>query len=95
MTAAATPSGLPNPWRKTTQHLMPSRRTEVMEGRYDIYPSFSLGAGRIEGGFDALAQRLAAAGQVIIDGFPGVLWEDFRARLAAALHALRRARGLV
>ncbi len=27
------------------------------------------------------------AGQVIIDGFPGVLWEDFRARLAAALHA--------
>ncbi len=87
MTAPAMPSGLPTPWRKTTQHLMPSRRTEVMEGRYDIYPSFSLGAGQIEGGFEALAQRLANAGQVIVEGYPGVLWEDFRARLAAALHA--------
>ena len=83
MTASATQSGLPNPWRKTTQHLMPSRRTEIMEGRYDIYPSFSLGAGHIEGGFEALAQRLAHAGQVIIDGFPGVLWEKLSAQTAA------------
>ncbi len=78
---------LPIPWRKTTQHLMPSRRTQVMNGQYDIYPSFSLGTGRIAGGYDALAQQLAGAQQAVIDGFPGVLWEDFRERLAAALHA--------
>src|SRR5207248_564701 len=33
----------------------------------------------------ALAERLAGAQQVVIDGYPGVLWEDFRARLEAEL----------
>ncbi len=78
---------LPNPWRKTTQHLMPSRRQETMDGRYDIYPTYSLGDGKIEAGFAALAERLAGARQVVLDGYPGVLWDDFRERLAAALHA--------
>jgi mannose-6-phosphate isomerase class I len=79
---------LPQPWRKTTQYLMPSRRREVMDGQYDIYPTHSLGTGRIAGGMAALAQQLAPARRVVIDGYPGVLWADFRERLHAALHAL-------
>ena len=83
---------LPNPWRKTTQHLLPARRTvadaDAVPGQYNIYPAWSLGAGQIEAGFPALAQRLASARQVVIDGYPGVLWADFRERLTAALHAL-------
>lgn len=83
---------LPNPWRKTTQSLMPTHVSaagcEQVAGRYDIYPSHDLGEGQIEFGFEKLAQRLAAAGQVILDGYPGVFWEDFRERLAAALHGL-------
>jgi len=79
---------LPNPWRKTTQFLLPARRQETAPGRYDIYPSFDLGPGRIQAGFDALARQLATARHATIDGFPGVLWEDFRARLHDALHAL-------
>ena len=79
---------LPQPWRKTTQHLMPNRRQPLTDTRYDIYPSFSLGPDRIAGGFGALARRLAGARQVIIDGFPGVLWSDFRQRLAHSLHDL-------
>ncbi|MBW7882258.1 MAG: class I mannose-6-phosphate isomerase [Caldilineaceae bacterium] len=79
---------LPTPWRKTTQHLMPGRRQSAAPGQYDIYPSFSLGAGAIEGGFDALALLLARARQVTIDGFPGVLWQDFQERLHAALYKL-------
>ncbi|MEJ5250138.1 class I mannose-6-phosphate isomerase [Caldilinea sp.] len=83
---------LPNPWRKTTQSLMPAHVSaagrEQVAGRYDIYPSHDLGEGQIEFGFERLAQRLAAAGQVILDGYPGVFWEDFRERLAAALHGL-------
>lgn len=75
-------------WRKTTQHLMPARRQETRLDRYDIYPSLSLGPGQIEAGFPALARRLADAGQAVIDGYPGVLWDDFRRRLTAALHAL-------
>jgi len=75
----------PNPWRKTTQHLMPSRRQATAAGNYDIYPSLSLAAGQIEAGFAALAHNLAGARQVVLDGYPGVLWEDFRSRLEDAL----------
>ncbi|MFN3981806.1 MAG: class I mannose-6-phosphate isomerase [Caldilinea sp.] len=83
---------LPKPWRKTTQHLMPAHIAdsgqELVVGQYNIYPAHDLGSGQIEAGFDALAQRLAGAGTVMIDGFPGVLWADFRERLDAALTAL-------
>lgn len=78
----------PHHWRKTTQHLMPSRRQETGPGQYNIYPSFELGSGRIQAGFDALARQLADARQVTIDGYPGVLWAEFRAGLDAALHSL-------
>jgi mannose-6-phosphate isomerase class I len=83
---------LPNPWRKTTQHLMPAHisaiERERVAGQYNIYPTHDLGSGQIETGFDALAQQLAGARQVMIDGFPGVLWTDFCERLDAALTAL-------
>lgn len=83
---------LPNPWRKTTQYLMPAHVSaagrERVADQYDIYPSHDLGPGQIEFGFEALAQRLADAGQVIIDGYPGVFWEDFQERLEAALRRL-------
>jgi hypothetical protein len=83
---------LPNPWRKTTQHLMSAHAAaagqELVAGQYNIYPAHDLGAGQIEAGFPALAQRIADAGQVMIDGYPGVLWADFCERLNAALTAL-------
>lgn len=83
---------LPNPWRKTTQHLLPAQRTladaDARPGQYNIYPALHLGSGQIEGGFAALARRLAGARQVVIDGYPGVLWDDLRERLTAALYAL-------
>jgi len=82
----------PTPWRKTTQHLMPARAADANRDApptdYHIYPAHDLVDGAIEGGFAALAQRLAGAGRVILDGYPGVLWADFRERLAAALAAL-------
>lgn len=83
---------LPNPWRKTTQHLLPAQRTaadaNALSGQYNIYPAHNLGSGQIEGGFTALARRLAGARQVVIDGYPGALWTDFRERLTAALYDL-------
>jgi hypothetical protein len=83
---------LPTPWRKTTQHLMPARAADANRdappGGYQIYPAHDLGDGALEGGFPALAQRLAGAGRVILDGYPGALWADFQERLDAALRAL-------
>ena len=51
-----------------------------------LYPGFPVGPGKIALGYDALAEQLAGAGQVVIDGYPGVLWENFRARLAEVLN---------
>ena len=81
----------PQPWRRSAQHLMPAAPPPTPEGQYNLYPSFPIGAGKIDNGFDALAEAIGAARAVTIDGYPGVLWEPFRAGLDAAL----RRRGLV
>ncbi len=74
-----------NPWRKTTQELMPARLPRTEPGRYDLYPGFPLGPGKIALGYDALAEQLVGRRSVVIDGYIGVFWEDLRARLDAAL----------
>lgn len=76
------------PWRKTTQKLAPASRTSTPPGQYDIYPAFPIGPGQIGLGYDALAARLAGHQQVIIDGYGGVFWPNFRAQLDAALRRL-------
>ena len=73
-------------YRKTTQYLMPARRSPKV-GQYNIYPSFALEAGRIRPGFAALADELAKQKNVAIDGFAGVMWQDFRERLGGGLQA--------
>jgi mannose-6-phosphate isomerase class I len=78
------------PFRKTTQKLMPSHWRSSPPGAYDLYPAFDLNGGRIEIGFEALANRLPSNGCVLCDGFEGVFWDEFRSRLEEAL----RRRGL-
>jgi mannose-6-phosphate isomerase class I len=75
------------PYRQTQQPLAPAIHRPP-EGAYDIYPAYPVGPGRIEAGFPALARRLAAQERVVIDGTLGVLWDDFRSRLIAALAGL-------
>jgi mannose-6-phosphate isomerase class I len=75
------------PFRKTTQLLAPALLPS-RNGSFNIYPSFPLGSGQIELGFDALARCIASHPRVVIDGMGGVMWEDFRRRLAAGLAAL-------
>jgi mannose-6-phosphate isomerase class I len=74
------------PFRQTTQSLAPA--THAPGGAYDLYPGQPMAADRIELGFAALAQKIAAHERVILDGMGGVMWPDFRARLAAALAGL-------
>jgi mannose-6-phosphate isomerase class I len=73
------------PFRKTAQYLLPATRPQTPPGQYDLYPAFDIGPGKIHVGFEALAERLAGASEVVIDGHPGVLWENFRQRLDEAL----------
>jgi mannose-6-phosphate isomerase class I len=60
---------------------MPSIRPSTQPNQYDIYPSFPVGPGKIHLGYGALADHIAAARQVVIDGYPGVLWENLRVQL--------------
>jgi mannose-6-phosphate isomerase class I len=75
-------------WRKSSQSLMPALVTAASNGHYGVYPSHTLGADRIGLGFEALAARLAVEKRVVLDGYPGVLWDDLRQRLEGALRLL-------
>ncbi|MBI1294365.1 hypothetical protein GC175_05335 [bacterium] len=79
---------LPNTWRKTTQDLAPSVHTATETGAYDLYPGFSVGDGKIHAGFQSLAERLCSEQVVVVDGFIGVFWEQFRAEFDSALKAV-------
>lgn len=64
---------------------MPAAPPATPAGRYDLYPGFPVGPGKIQLGYGALADQLAVARQVVIDGYPGVLWENFRGQLTGEL----------
>lgn len=75
------------PWRKTTQRLAPSRHTASSPGDYDLYPSFVLESGKIALGFEALADLIASSSCVVLDGYGGVFWEDFRSHFDDVFNA--------
>lgn len=76
--------------RTSTQALLPSR-APTSNGGYDLYPAHDIGPGRIEGGFAALAQRLASrarkgqASVIVLDGNAAVDWDGLRRALGAEL----------
>ncbi len=76
--------------RKTSQDLAPLEHHPSLPGRYDLYPSFPLGAGKISRGFEALASQLSQHKTIILEGYGGVFWHDFRVNL----EQLFTARGL-
>ena len=71
--------------RKTTQELLPLRKSSAGDGRYDVFPAHDLGEGTIFPGFDSLAQRIVGQKAVIVDGYVGVRFEPFVRELEAAL----------
>ena len=84
--AGPLPPAADAPWRKTSQFLLPAHKEPAPAGVYDIYPVHPLD-GPAWVGFAELARAVSGAGTLVVDGFPGVLWEDFRERLGAALAA--------
>ncbi len=75
-------------YRNTQQFLAPGHHIPGPKGEYEIYPSFPIGAGKIDIGFAALAHKLAGQRRIIIDGYIGVFWDHFRDCLNEALVAL-------
>ncbi len=77
------------PFRTTTQELAPARSTPTPPGTYSIYPAYPLPDGMIFAGYDPLADRILASGHslITVEGYVGVLWDNFVESLGRALHA--------
>jgi predicted NBD/HSP70 family sugar kinase/mannose-6-phosphate isomerase class I len=70
--------------RKTSQALLPRNAVVKNNSEYNIFPSFKTNSS-VFAGFDSLANEISKQKIVVIDGFGGVLWENFRSHLNSAL----------
>jgi len=75
-------------WRKTDQYLMPVSKEVSVKGMYDLYPTLKIEDGKIAEGFESLAQQIAGEKQIIIDGYIGVFFIEFKEKLDAELNKL-------
>ncbi len=71
--------------RKTDQYLLPVHREGIVERGYDLYPTFRLMEGNINVGVKSLAIRIIKERQIIIDGYIGIFYDDFKQALNAEL----------
>lgn len=71
-------------WRKTEQFLAPAKK-EIIKKKYDVYPSFSIGNGKIQHGAKALAKWISTHKNIVIDGYDGVFWDTVVESLDAEL----------
>ncbi|MEZ5106557.1 MAG: class I mannose-6-phosphate isomerase [Draconibacterium sp.] len=76
-------------FRKSSQYIMPAKYKDQVEGKYRIYPYHSLGTDKIFDGFESLAAEISKYNSVIIDGYIGVFFEDFRKRLEEKFSVLK------
>jgi predicted NBD/HSP70 family sugar kinase/mannose-6-phosphate isomerase class I len=76
-----------NKFRKSLQPLLPIQKSSAIKDSYDVFPAYKLAIGKIETGFDALAKEIALHKTVVIDGYSGVLWDEFINQLNKALIA--------
>lgn len=61
---------------------MPAQLQSSEQNSYRIYPTHSLDDGKIHIGFESLAAEIQQNKTVIIDGYIGAFFEDFRKRLS-------------
>ncbi len=73
-------------FRKTTQHLLPPHKSETKG--YDLYPAFSLTNNSLLKGYASLTKTLSLHPIIILDGFVGVMWDNFRTHLNTAFEKL-------
>jgi predicted NBD/HSP70 family sugar kinase/mannose-6-phosphate isomerase class I len=70
--------------RMTTQPLLPVSISNIQADSYGVFPSFHTNH-IVQQGFDTLADKIGQEKTVVIDGFGGVMWEQFRTHLHHAL----------
>lgn len=68
-------------FRKSSQFLMPAQKEMEVVGEYGLYPTHSLGNGKIHSGFKSLANELQKYKTVILDGYQGVFYDNLKNEL--------------
>jgi mannose-6-phosphate isomerase class I len=69
-------------WRAGLQPQLPEKLTNKKPAAYDIFPSHSVGTGKIFNGYASLAKWIATQKFVAIDGYVGVFWNEVKQSLA-------------
>ena len=70
-------------WRTTTQPLLNGEQAHLERDGYRVFPTHPVN--NLEVGFDNLAHYLSSYKQILIDGYIGIFWDDFRAQLDQSL----------
>nr|WKN35595.1 class I mannose-6-phosphate isomerase [Tunicatimonas sp. TK19036] len=74
--------------RSTTQFLMPYHKNGRVVNTYDIYPSLKVEDGQISTDIQELAHKIADQRVIVVDGYTGVFFEDFKRQLDEQLQQL-------
>jgi mannose-6-phosphate isomerase class I len=75
-------------WRKSDQYLMPAKKGKAEKGVYDIYPTLKIAEGKIMPGYGTFAKTLVNEKVIVIDGYVGVFFDEFRKNLDAEFSRL-------
>lgn len=67
---------------------MPVSKEISAKGMYDLYPTLKIEDGKIAEGFESLAWQLKDEKQLVIDGYIGVFFNDFKEKLDAEFRKL-------
>ncbi len=71
--------------RNTSQYLMPIKKEDPRVDSYDINPSHPIRKGKIEIGYDTLADRISGEKTILLDGYIGVDWSEVLSALVFGL----------
>lgn len=71
--------------RNSQQYLIPEKKEIRTNNTYDIYPAHPVSKGKIEVGYETLANRLAEEQTIILDGYVGVDWDEVINALSSEL----------
>lgn len=74
--------------RSTTQFLMPYYKDGELKSGYDIYPGMKLKEGKISTDLNLLARKLSTQKVIVIDGYVGVFFEEFKDKLEPVFKSL-------
>lgn len=74
--------------RDSEQQILPQKAQKTKSGTYNLFPDFPIGEGKIGIGYANIAEKISKLSHVVIDGYAGVLWQNFRDNLHEALKLL-------